>query len=112
MDDYNLFWTAFSAIGQAVGAIATSAAVIVALWQIRYANRKKVKLSFSDKNVVFSGNGNLEFHFVNMTVTNIGNKNIIIRNWGIKVSKKKSINYPRNNESNHKGIAKTVAMYS
>ena len=40
MKDYNLFWTAFAAIGQAVGAIATAAAVIVTLWQIKYANRK------------------------------------------------------------------------
>lgn len=87
MDDYILFWTAFSAIGQAVGAIATSAAVIVTLWQIRYANRKKVKLRFTDNNVVFSERGNLEFHFVNLKVTNIGNRNIIVSNWGIKVSK-------------------------
>lgn len=40
MNDYNMFWTAFSAIGQTVEAIATSAAVIVTLWQIKYANRK------------------------------------------------------------------------
>lgn len=86
MKDYSLFWTAFAAVGQAVGAIATSAAVIITLWQIRYANRKKLNLRFSDNNVVFSENGNLEFHFVNLTVTNIGNRNVIIKNWGIKVS--------------------------
>lgn len=90
MDDWNLFWTAFSAIGQAVGAIATAIAVIVTLWQIRYANRKKVKLRFSDRNVVFSKNGELDFHFVNLTVTNIGNRRIIVRNWGMKVSKKQN----------------------
>ena len=91
MKDYNLFWTAFAAIGQAVGAIATAAAVIVTLWQIKYANRKRLRLSFSDKNVVFSENGNLEFHFVNLTVTNIGNRNVIIKSWGIKVSKKQNL---------------------
>lgn len=91
MKDYNLFWTAFAAIGQAVGAIATAAAVIVTLWQIKYANRKRLRLSFSDKNVVFSENGNLEFHFVSLTVTNIGNRNVIIKNWGIKVSKKQNL---------------------
>lgn len=90
VDDWNLFWTAFSAIGQAVGAIATAIAVIVTLWQIRYANRKKVKLRFSDRNVVFSKNGELDFHFVNLTVTNIGNRRIIVRNWGMKVSKKQN----------------------
>ena len=91
MKDYNLFWTAFAAIGQAVGAIATAAAVIVTLWQIKYANRKRLRLSFSDKNVVFSENGDLEFHFVNLTVTNIGNRNVIIKNWGIKVSKNQNL---------------------
>lgn len=91
MKDYNLFWTAFAAIGQAVGAISTAAAVIVTLWQIKYANRKRLRLSFSDKNVVFSENGNLEFHFVNLTVTNIGNRNVIIKNWGIIVSKKQNL---------------------
>ncbi len=91
MKDYNLFLTAFAAIGQAVGAIATAAAVIVTLWQIKYANRKRLRLSFSDKNVLFSENGNFEFHFVNLTVTNIGNRNVIIKNWGIKVSKKQNL---------------------
>jgi hypothetical protein len=89
--DYNLFWTAFAAIGQAVGAIATAAAVIITLWQIKYANKKRLNLRFSDKNVVFSENGNLEFHFVNLTVTNIGNRNVIVKNWGIKVSKKQNL---------------------
>ena len=37
-----LFWTAFAAIGQAVGAIATAAAVIVTLWQVRYSNKNVV----------------------------------------------------------------------
>lgn len=91
MKDYSLFWTAFAAVGQAVGAIATSAAVIITLWQIRYANRKKLNLRFSDNNVVFSENGNVEFHFVNLTVTNICNRNVIIKNWGIKVSKKQNL---------------------
>ena len=91
MKDYNLFWTAFAAIGQAVGTIATATAVIVTLWQIKYANRKRLRLSFSDKNVVFSENGNLEFHFVNLMVTNIGNRNVIIKNWGIKVLKKQNL---------------------
>ena len=86
-----MFWAAFAAIGQAVGAIATSVAVIITLWQIKYANKKRLKLRFWDKNVVFSENGNLEFHFVNLTVTNIGNRNVIIKNWGIKVSKKQNL---------------------
>lgn len=83
-----LFWAAFAAIGQAVGAIATAAAVIITLWQIRYANKKKLKLKFTDKNVVFSECGDNRYLFVNLSVTNIGNRNVIIRNWGMKVPKK------------------------
>ena len=39
-----LFWTAFGAIGGTFGALATAAAVIVALWQTKYANKKKLKI--------------------------------------------------------------------
>ena len=91
MDEQILFWTAFAAIGQVIGAIATALAVIITLWQIKFANRKKVKMTFSDNNVVFSENGNLEFHFVCLSVSNIGNRNIIVQNWGIKVSKKQNL---------------------
>ena len=79
-----LFWTAFAAIGQAVGAIATAAAVIVTLWQVRYSNKKKLKMKFTDKSVVFSERGDSRYFFVNLSVTNIGNRNVIVRNWGLK----------------------------
>ena len=46
--DWNLFWAAFGAIGGTVGALATAAAVIVALWQTKYSYKKKLKLSFTD----------------------------------------------------------------
>ena len=82
-----LFWIAFAAIGQAVGAIATAAAVIVTLWQVRYSNKKKLKMKFTDKNVVFSERGDSRYFFVNLSVTNIGNRNVIVRNWGMKVPK-------------------------
>ena len=44
---WTLFWTAFGAIGGTLSAIATTAAVIVALWQTKYANRKKIKVEFN-----------------------------------------------------------------
>ena len=91
MNNPTLFWAAFAAIGQVAGAIATAAAVIITLWQIQYANRKKVKMNFSDNNVILSENGSIELHFVNLSVSNIGNRNIIVHNWGIKVSKKQNL---------------------
>ena len=33
--EWNLFWTAFGAIGGTIGAFAATAAVIVALWQTK-----------------------------------------------------------------------------
>ena len=46
--DWNLFWTAFGAIGGTLGAVATTAAVVVALWQTKYSQKKIIKLTFSD----------------------------------------------------------------
>ena len=86
-----LFWTVFGAIGQAVGAIATAAAVIITLWQIQNANRKKVKMIFGDKNVALSEDGSIRFKFVCLSVSNIGNRNIIVKNWGIKISQKQNL---------------------
>lgn len=43
-----VFWTAFGAIGATAGAIATFAAVVVALWQTKLSYKKKLKLSFTD----------------------------------------------------------------
>ena len=42
--DWNLFWTAFGAIGATVGSVATAAAVIVALWQTRISFKKKLQI--------------------------------------------------------------------
>lgn len=55
--DWNLFWTAFGAIGGTVGAIATAAAVIVALWQTKYSYKKKLKISFSNNITIVPENG-------------------------------------------------------
>ena len=54
------------------------------LWQVRYSNKKKLKMKFTDKNVVFSERGDSRYFFVNLSVTNIGNRNVIVRNWGMK----------------------------
>ena len=46
--EWNLFWTAFGAIGGTFGAVATFAAVVVALWQTKNSYKKKLQLSFTD----------------------------------------------------------------
>jgi len=79
--DWGVFW-------QAAGAIATTLAVIVALWQTRYANKKKLKLAFHDKvtMVPASAIGTYKKNtYVTLDVANIGNRKINITNWFIKM---------------------------
>lgn len=80
--DWNLFWAAFGAIGGTVGALATAAAVIVALWQTKYSYKKKLKLSFTDNITIVPENGSAFYHYIGVTVINIGNRDVVIQNWG------------------------------
>lgn len=87
--DWTLFWTAFGAIGGTLGAIATTSAVIVALWQTKHAERKKLKLAFSDSMVmVAQGSSIPEETFISLSIVNIGNRSVIIQNWGFDYHKK------------------------
>ena len=84
-----LFWTAFGAIGGTLGAIATFIAVIVALWQTKFSESKKLKLSFSNSMVLFDPLSILpKQQFIQLSVTNTGNRNIIISKWGFMFHKK------------------------
>ena len=81
--DWMLFWTAVGAIGGALGSIATAAAVIVALWQVRYTERKTLKLRFSDAMVMESLKVKLpRIHFIRLCVINNGKRNVVIDHWG------------------------------
>lgn len=89
--DWMLFWSAFGAIGGTLGAIATVAAVSVALWQTKYSERKKLRLKFSDSIVMADiAPSNHEEMLVSLSIVNIGNRNVIIQNWGFVYHKKKS----------------------
>lgn len=90
--DWGLFWTAFGAIGGTVGALATTAAVVVALWQTKYANMKKLKIQFSDDIILVPSNGDFsrKHKYIEITVTNIGNRNIRLTNCCIMLPHSKS----------------------
>ena len=83
--DWNLFWTAFGAIGGTLGALATFVAVIVALWQNKFSYKKKLQLSFSDDITIVPENGNKFYHYVGVTITNIGNRDVVIQSWGFEL---------------------------
>ena len=80
--DWNLFWTAFGAVGGTVGALATFTAVVVALWQTKISYKKKLKLSFTDDIAVVPDNGSNYYRYIGVTVTNIGNRDVVIQKWG------------------------------
>lgn len=80
-------WNIFSAIFQAFGAVATFLAVLVALWQTKYANRKRLQLSFTEvSQIIGMNNGSVEL--ATLTVSNIGNRAVTVQNWGFVISRK------------------------
>lgn len=82
----NIDWAAVSAIGTCVGALATFCAVLVALFQPKWANRKKLNLYFGDNYHVAGYLGRESEPYIFLSATNVGNRKIIINSWGIKVS--------------------------
>lgn len=76
---------------QGLGAIATTAAVIVALWQAKFANHKKAKVAFVEEMVIMPAValGSLgympETAYVGVDFTNIGNRKIIIKSFWVEL---------------------------
>ena len=54
-----------------VSSIATFTAVFVALWQTKYANKKKLSCKFVENNAIASLNGQNIKNYVCMDITNI-----------------------------------------
>lgn len=66
---------------EAISAIATSVACIIALWQTHVAYKKKLKFSFHDNAMVVNGEKQLEI--VKLDIYNVGNRAIEITGWGL-----------------------------
>lgn len=80
--DWGMFW-------QAASAIATTFAVAVALWQTKYQNLKKVKITFNESVIYALGHSlglATNYQYVSLDVVNTGNRKIIISRCGIKLS--------------------------
>ena len=80
-----MFWTAFGAIGGTIGAFATAAAVVVALWQTKHSEKKSLKLTFCDSMRLMG----TDEYFISLSITNIGNRKVIIDKWGFYYHNKK-----------------------
>ena len=82
------------AIGGTLGAVATTAAVMVALWQTKYSQKKIIKLGFSDNFQLYNPNTGESVKFIGISVTNTGNRKVIIRTWGVHLKEGSAIVMP------------------
>lgn len=76
---WEMFW-------QAASAIATTAAVIVALWQTRYQNKKKLKIGFTEDMtyIPIGGCGTVKKNqYFEINVVNVGNRKVYIEHFGV-----------------------------
>lgn len=82
-------WEAISAVGTILSAIATFAAVFVALFQTKIENLKRLKLSFSDNHAVMGCVSGTQKSgpYIHVSAANIGNRDITIQNWYIQAGK-------------------------
>ena len=81
--NWSIFW-------EAASAIATFSAVVVALWQTKYANRKKAKVAFNYIKIVpsISVVDTPDYKYVGVRVSNVGNRKIIIKNMLLELPNK------------------------
>lgn len=81
MDEQILFWTKVGAIGQAVGALATAAAVIVSLWVVLSERAARVTVKAGLRMLVTGDRSGAE-DVISIEVTNIGQRPIRVNSIG------------------------------
>ncbi len=81
MQNSVLFWTAFAAIGQAVGAIATASAVIVSLWIALSERKAKIKVQ-AGLRLIIAGDGSPATDTISISVTNEGMRRVRVSSIG------------------------------
>lgn len=78
-----------------LSAVATFGAVIVALWQVKYANKKKIKITITKVAQVIQNIATMTFNnkailMLSVKVVNIGNRKIKLTDWGIQINRKEA----------------------
>lgn len=78
--DWGMFW-------QAASSIATTAAVVVALWQVKYANKKRVKLIYGEQFRYNRENRkNWEtYRYTTIDIVNTGNRKVVVQQLGVEL---------------------------
>ena len=88
--DWNLFWTAFGAIGTTLGSLITAIAVVFAVKQYREPLVKRLKIGFTFAFPVYSDN-HLGVDLFCISVSNTGVRPIVVSNIYLNVGKKNLI---------------------
>lgn len=65
--------------------------VIVALWQTKYANKKKIKYYILENNTIVNPDIYTSRKYIGLSITNTGNKKVILSSWGKMVSRNETI---------------------
>ena len=93
----NFNWNVASSIGTILCAFATFLACFISLYQTRISNRKIIKLRVLYDNVLIESSGRWgeksETKYMGLSITNIGNKTIIVCGFGYLTSKKEGLYY-------------------
>ena len=84
--DWNIFWSAFGAIGTTVGSLITAIAVVVAVVQYKQPLIKKLKISFSTAFPVFGCELGESYYCI--TTANTGVRPIIVTNIYLSTGKR------------------------
>jgi hypothetical protein len=75
------WWTAFGAIAQAIGAVATFAAVAVSLWVVQSERQLQAKVTAGIR-ITFVGDGSPGVYWVGVTIVNTGMRAIRVTSTG------------------------------
>ena len=99
MDCYQKWTIAISAIS----ALATFFAVIVALWQTKYANSKRLKLTNTvvaqlTQNASTGQFFKTNYLLLSVKIVNIGNREVVLNDWGVSLSKEDALQIVNINE--------------
>lgn len=84
--DWNLFWSAFVAIGTTLGSLTTAIAVVVAVVQYKQPLTKRINIE-TNTSVLVSG-GNVSENYLYVSLANTGVRTIYISNICFKAGKK------------------------
>lgn len=85
-----------------LGIIATFSAVLVALWQTKMQFKKKLKINVTETMQLIERNGIFDdaILMLEVRVSNIGNRDVTITDWGIYCSKKCRFQIFNNSDKN------------